>query len=160
MTLRPTYRCVAFAALASAAVFALTACEKPGPGVSVFSGTSTEHNQALCWSFSGETLEPDQCAQDVVEGALAGRGVSSIPIIPGSTVGISVDPTVADAGWVPVIGSQRLVETPITSTYFRFAFPDLQEVPPSGVSLQIVAGSGEITRGIWVFRLIPNPGVG
>jgi hypothetical protein len=47
-----------------------------------------------------------------------------------------------------------LTSTPLTSPYFRFTFPDLQEVPEDGVLLQIVAGQGDSTRGIWIFRLV------
>jgi hypothetical protein len=157
--MRTSVRRSALAILAGAAVFALGACEKPAPGISVFSGVSTQHDQALCWSFSGESLSPEECAQDVVQEALTGQGVRSIEVIPGETVGISVEPQVASEGWTPVIGTERLVQTPINSTYFRFTFPDLQQVPEGGLPLQVVAGSGETTRGIWVFRLIPNPGV-
>jgi hypothetical protein len=147
------------AALFAAGALTLSACEKPAPGVSVFAGTATEHRAALCWSFDGTALSSEVCAQDVVQEALAGDGVASIPVIPGQTIGISVDPVVAAQGWTPVISTQRLVEQPITSTYFRFTFPDLQQVPEGGLPLQIVAGTGEETRGIWIFRLIPNPGV-
>ena len=45
------------------------------------------------------------------------------------------------------------MSTPLETTYYRFTYPDLQEVPEDGVLLQIVAGRGESTRGIWVFRL-------
>ena len=90
--------------------------------------------------------------------ALDGADVAAIPVIPGQVIGISVDPAVADAGWFPVIGSQRLTQRPITSTYYRFTYPDLQEVPVDGVSLQVVAGS-EGTLGLWVFQLVPSMGV-
>ena len=144
---------------AGASVLALSACEKPSPGVSVFSGQTSAHSQALCWSFSGESLDSTACAQDVVEDALRGGGVMSIPVVPGETIGISVDPSVASQGWTPVVGSQRLLQTPTTSTYYRFAFPDLQEVPATGLPLQVVAGSGDTTVGIWIFRLVPRPGI-
>ena len=84
--------------------------------------------------------------------------MARVPVIPGQVIGISVDPVVADAGWFPVIGSQRLTQQPITSTYYRFTYPDLQEVPADGVSLQVVAGA-DGTLGLWVFQLIPSPGV-
>lgn len=144
---------------AGASVLALSACEKPTPGVSVFSGQTSANSQALCWSFSGETLDATDCAQDVVESALRGAGVASIPVVPGETIGISVDPSVAAQGWTPVVGSQRLLQTPTTSTYYRFSFPDLQEVPEGGLPLQVVAGSGDSTLGIWIFRLVPRPGI-
>ena len=139
-------------------VLGLAACEKPSPGVSVVSGMTSAYRAALCWSFDGEPLSAETCAQDVVTGALEGADAARIPVIPGQVIGISVDPVVAGAGWYPVIGSQRLTQTPITSTYYRFTYPDLQAVPPDGVSLQVVAGN-EGTLGLWVFELIPAPGV-
>ncbi len=144
--------------LAAVSVLALAACEKPAPGVSVVSGMSSAYRAALCWSFDGEPLSAETCAQDVVTEALDGADVAAIAVIPGQVIGISVDPAVADAGWFPVIGSQRLTQRPITSTYYRFTYPDLQEVPVDGVSLQVVAGS-EGTLGLWVFQLVPSMGV-
>jgi hypothetical protein len=119
---------------------------------------TSAYRAALCWSFDGEPLSAETCAQDVVTEALDGADVARIPVIPGQVIGISVDPVVADAGWFPVIGSQRLTQQPITSTYYRFTYPDLQEVPADGVSLQVVAGA-DGTLGLWVFQLIPAPGV-
>ncbi|MGA1479540.1 MAG: hypothetical protein ACO38N_00530 [Candidatus Nanopelagicales bacterium] len=139
-------------------VLALAACEKPAPGVSVVSGMTSAYRAALCWSFDGEPLSAETCAQDVVTEALDGADVARVPVIPGQVSGISVDPVVADAGWFPVIGSQRLTQQPITSTYYRFTYPDLQEVPADGVSLQVVAGA-DGTLGLWIFQLIPSPGV-
>lgn len=139
-------------------VLALAACEKPAPGVSVVSGMTSAYRAALCWSFDGEPLSAETCAQDVVTEALDGSDVARVPVIPGQVIGISVDPVVADAGWFPVIGSQRLTQQPITSTYYRFTYPDLQEVPADGVSLQVVAGA-DGTLGLWIFQLIPSPGV-
>jgi hypothetical protein len=144
--------------LALVAAFALAGCEKPGPGATVFSGSTSAYQLALCWSFDGEPLSPETCAQDVVTEALDGADIGRVPVVPGQVIGISVDPVVADAGWYPVIGSQRLTQQPITATYYRFTYPDLQEVPADGVSLQIVAGS-EGTLGLWVFELYPEPGV-
>ena len=159
-----TRRRVAAAALAAVGlavvgIFTLAGCEKPGPGVSVVSGSTSAWREALCWSFSGEPLSPETCAQDVVTNAMDGADVAQIPILPGNVIGISVDPVVADAGWYPVIGSQRLTQQPVTSTYFRFTYPDLQEIPAAGVALQVVAGQGEETLGLWVFQLVPAMGV-
>lgn len=155
MRLRRTALVVSLAAVSA---LALGACEKPAPGVTVVSGMTSAYRAALCWSFDGEPLSSQTCAQDVVTEALDGADVASIPVTPGQVIGISVDPAVASAGWYPVIGSQRLTQRPITSTYYRFTYPDLQEVPVDGVSLQVVAGS-EGTLGLWVFQIIPTPGV-
>lgn len=142
------------AALAVSAVLVLSGCEKPAPGVSVFSGTTTKNEAAVCWAFDTPSLEPGDCAQDLITQASSGQQVARIPVVPGDTVGISVDKVVAESGWTPVIGQQRLTSTPLSTPYFRFTFPDLQEVPEDGVLLQVVAGRGDSTRGIWIFRLV------
>ncbi|MFM7211720.1 MAG: hypothetical protein ACKOYQ_06910 [Actinomycetota bacterium] len=144
--------------LAVASSLLLAACEKPAPGVSVVSGTTSAYREALCWSFDGEPLGPDTCAQDVVTQALEGEQVATLPVLSGDVVGISVDPKVADLGWYPVVGSQRLTQEPVFTTYYRFTYPDLQPVPPKGVALQVVAGQGTETLGLWVFRIVPATG--
>jgi len=149
----PRSRLALLATITFVGALVLTGCEKPAPGVSVFAGTTTEYRQAVCWAFDAEALEPGDCAQDVITEASAGNAVATIPVVPGETIGISVDPKVADAGWSPVIGQQRLVSTPLGTTYYRFTYPDLQEIPAEGVLLQIVAGRGDSAKGIWVFRL-------
>lgn len=151
----PPARGAAVVGLAGVAVLTLAGCEQPAPGVTVFAGTTSEHREALCWEFTGDNLQPGACAQDIVEGALAGDDVARIPVVPGETVGISVDPKVADAGWFPVVGDQRLTEEPLSTTYYRFQFPSLQQVPADGLSLQVLAGRDTKTRGIWVFKLVP-----
>lgn len=152
-------RIVVLSAVALTAAVALTGCEKPAPGVSVVSGTTSAYRPALCWSFSGEALSAESCAQDLVTRAFDGGSAATIPVVPGATIGISVDPVVADTGWYPVIGTQKLTEQPLTTTYYRFTYPDLQEVPADGVPLQVVAAEGGSTVGLWVFALVPGRGV-
>lgn len=149
-------RAPAFAvALALTSLLVISGCEKPAPGVTVVSSTNSAYREALCWSWDAEPLSPESCAQDLVTSALEGGEVARIPVVPGNTIGISVDPQVAEAGWYPVVGSQRLTQVPVTTTYYRFTYPDLQEVPAAGVPLQVVAGEGESTLGLWVFQLVP-----
>ncbi len=149
---------LALTALAIVTGLGLSACEKPAPGVSVVSGTTSAYREALCWSFDGEPLGPETCAQDVVTQALEGEQVAELPVLSGDVIGISVDPTVADLGWYPVVGSQRLTQQPVFTTYYRFTYPDLQPVPPNGVALQVVAGQDTETLGLWVFRIVPATG--
>lgn len=136
-------------------VLGLTGCDKPNPGASVFSGTTTQFQRAACWSFSGEAIDPAACAKDVVGDAKAGARIPSIPVVPGQVIGISVDPVVADEGWAPQVNGQPLITTPTTSTYFRFSYPELQPVPADGILMQIVAGKDGASRGVWFFRLVP-----
>lgn len=148
-------RILIVAVAATAAAAGLSACEKPNPGVTVWSGTNSQHAAALCWSSNPTvTVSARGCAADVVQKATAGGKVPTIKVIPGSTVGISVDPVVADNGWFPAIAGQRLSQTPIKSTYFRFTFPQAQ-IPAEGYTLEIIGRGTQAndTRGIWVFRL-------
>lgn len=130
----------------------LTACTKPNPGATVFSGTSSAWREAACWANDDNGIDATNCTEDLIAKASDGNVVGTVTVVPGSTVGISVDPVVAEAGWYPVIGNQRLVEEPITSTYYRFTYPDMQAIPVGGTALQIIAGS-EKAKGIWVFSL-------
>ncbi len=149
-------RIVLGALVLAAASAGLTACEQPNPIISVFSGTTTEWREAACWSESA-AIDPNECAQTVIANAADGPGLARVPVVPGEVVGISVDPKVADKGWTPRIGGQNLTQTPVTSTYFRFTFPEFQEVPAEGLNLEIIAGSNETTNGLWLFQLV-QPG--
>jgi hypothetical protein len=131
----------------------LTACTKPSPGATVFSGGSSAYREAACWTDGDTGLDASNCTEDLIAKASDGEVVGKVSVVPGSTVGISVDPVVADAGWYPVIGNQRLVDEPITSTYYRFTYPDMQSIPEGGTALQIIAGA-EKAKGIWVFSLV------
>ncbi|MBK9738290.1 MAG: hypothetical protein IPO93_01965 [Actinobacteria bacterium] len=137
-------------------VLSLAGCDKPNPGASVFSGTTSQFQRASCWSFTGEAIDPAACAKDVVGSALEGARIPKIPVVPGQVIGISVDPVVADEGWVPQVNSQNLTQSPITSTYFRFTYPEFQSVPEEGILLQIVAGKEGASRGVWFYRLMPS----
>ena len=102
----------------------LAGCEKPNPGVTVWSGTSSEHVPALCWQHDEDaSLGPRDCAQDVLERAGTGEGITRLDVSPGATVGISVDPVVADSGWSVQIAGQT-VAAGLTDTYYRFTFPE------------------------------------
>lgn len=145
------------ALITALAAVALVGCTKPFPGISVVAGTTSAHRAALCWTFDKPALEPGMCTQEVISEAMNGATVTRIPISPGQTIGISVDPIVADAGWTPIIGNQPLSQSPLNTLYFRFAYPELQPVPESGLDLQIIAGSGEAVKGLWSFKLVPAP---
>jgi hypothetical protein len=143
----------ALLSLTVSALLVLSGCTKPLPNATVFSGSNSENRQATCWAFDAEELGAGDCAQDLIAQAATGDAVSVVSVFPGDTVGISVDPVVAETGWFVVLGNQRLTENPITSLYYRFTFPAAQEIPEEGVLLQIVASSGVGARGIWVFKL-------
>lgn len=143
----------ALVSLTVSALLVLSGCTKPLPGAGVFSGANSQYRQATCWAFDSDELGDGDCAQELITQAATGDAVSIVDVIPGDVVGISVDPVVAETGWYVVLGNQRMTESPITSLYYRFTFPDTQVIPPEGILLQIVASSGVGARGIWVFKL-------
>ncbi len=131
----------------------LTSCEKPNPGVTVWSGTNSEHREAVCWTEQ-DAITPEECAQDIVLSALNDPEVATIPVLADQTVGISVDPDVAEHGWFVAVGGQRFNDGAIYSTYYRLTFPKVY-IPEGGYDMQVIAqGKGNATRGIWVFKLI------
>ena len=131
----------------------LTACEKPKPVVTVTSGTSSASGQALCWA-SSNTISAQTCAESLVAGALNNPDTPTVKIVSDQTLGISVDPKVAELGWYAAIGGQRLTTNAIYSTYYRFTFPQTT-IPDTGFSLQVIAQSTQSApRGIWLFKLV------
>lgn len=141
------------ALFSSILVLSLSACEKPNPGATVWSGTSKAHSEALCWS-DDEAITSKECAQDIVTNATADPHIGTIKVLADQTVGISVEPKVAELGWYVAIGGQRFNDAPITSTYYRFTFPKVA-IPAEGYDMQVIAqGKGNATRGIWVFKLV------
>lgn len=146
-------RKIAAIAVLALAASTLSACSQHNPGATVWSGTSSAHREALCWSADA-AVTADNCAQDIVSGALSGPEVAEIPVQKEQTIGVSVDPVVAEKGWYIAIGGTRINENPITSTYYRFSFP-VESVPAEGYALQVVAqGTGSATRGLWLFKLV------
>ncbi len=123
----------------------LAGCEKPTPGVSVYSGTTTLRSEAFCWS-EGEATKPEDCRRDRVE-------TDALPVREGRTISISVDPQLEKTGWVPAINKQALVREPLTSSSYSFALPE--DVLRSDPELEIYA-SDRIdgpARGLWAFAL-------
>lgn len=144
---------------AAAAVVALAACEKPTPGVSAYSGSNSVRTQALCWAPEEEgSVDAQACAQQVAESVKAGKDVPTLDVTGDATLGISVDPVVADFGWNLTINGTPINSQPITETYYRITYPQPGaglQLPPEG-SLQIVAvgKKANTVRGVWGIRTV------
>ena len=143
----------ALLSLTVSALLLLSGCTKPLPNATVFSGSNSQNRQATCWAFESDELGTGDCAQDLIAQAASGDAVSVVSVFPGDTVGISVDPAVAETGWFVVLGDKRLNANPITSLYYRFTCPETQVIPAEGELLQIYASTGVGARGIWIFKL-------
>ncbi len=138
-------RSVAFG-LATVGLLTLTGCDKPNPTVTVFSGSSSNRAEAICWSRSGKAVDTSTCGSEEKVGAISVRA--------NQTVGISVDPKIADSGWIVAVGQSQLTPRKITETYFRFTLTP-QELASGPLRLQVVAvdKAGTAPVGRWLFDL-------
>lgn len=129
------------------ALLALTGCDKPSPAVTVFSGSESARSEARCWDRSGETVDPNgsTCSNE--------EGIKSLEVKPGQTIGISVDTSVADAGWFVAVGQTRLSDT-LDNTYHRFTLTD-QQLSQGPLNLQVIAldDTKKGPRGLWFVKL-------
>ena len=133
----------------------LTACSKPAPEVSVFSGATSVHTAALCWSNDAATA----CNTQGIGGTH-----DSLTIQQGSPLGISVDSDVADAGWVPQLvingQSQSLTTAPLHRRYWKMQFPETAGTSLMGhsVTLEVIAltDNQQSPRGVWSIALSPS----
>lgn len=150
-------RALRVAAVGAVAVGVLAACEKPAPSVTVWAGTASVWTEASCWGTDAASPPSGVpvCTASTVQDALAdAASAPEVAVLADGTVGISVDPVVADSGWYPAIGTQKLVTEPVRDTYYRFTFPAGQTFPAGGFPLEVVAaGAGDVPRGVWLFRL-------
>lgn len=135
----------------------LAGCEKPPPGVTVWSGTNSEHVAALCWQFEeNKALTDRECAQSVISNAADGQGIPAIEVLPGNTVGVSVDKSVAAGGWSVQVAGQTLA-TGLTETYYRFTMPEVVGQDSTGYVLTVTALAKPTgARGYWFFKLTPS----
>ncbi len=131
-----------------AATAALASCEKPPPGVTVFTGTSSQRLAPTCFSWEGQ-IDPQQCLTEAAAAAAAGQ-TKRLDVVAENVVGISVDPSIAEEGWYPTVAGQRLSQETLKTTYFRFTFP---RVPanPQGYPLAVVSEGQE--KGVWTVRM-------
>lgn len=137
-------------ALAAAVLVSLTACDKPKPEVTVFSGARSVHAAAECWMSGDGACTIDTASEPTV-----------LPATSSSTLGISVDSDVAEVGWRPVLvvngQEQQLTTGVLHRRYWRMAYPEVALSGLEGQPLQLIVYSttddGQSVRGYWNFSL-------
>jgi hypothetical protein len=141
------------------AVCGLSACDKPAPGATVFSGSNSANREAICWSpDASEAFTESDCSislqstKDFNDRLL--EKVAIIATVPGETVGISVDSVVAENGWRLTINGRPLSRDAITDNYFKFTMPP-QPLRRGDAQLviQALTDDGSGVRGSWIFGL-------
>lgn len=157
-------RTAAMSAVLLTAAAMLTGCEQPRPLVTVFSGSASISREALCWS-NEPTLPIDaaDCLVDEGSDAMSEADaaeladyLATLVVNSGQTVGISVDPEVAESGWSVAVNGRRRNAELINSTYFRFELSE-RDFRGRSLELQVIAPTSDLTqrRGLWVFELRP-----
>ena len=116
------------------------------PLVTVFSpGSGSVTVLPQCWSPDAVVSE-----QDCESTSNLGR----LEVQPGATIGVNVDPPIAELGWVPTVNGERLVAQDLEGTYYRFALSESSFAKSRDSALEIYAVDDEQkTRGLWVLQL-------
>jgi hypothetical protein len=140
--------------IAGAAVVALTGCERPGPIVTVVSGTSSEWKEADVFCFEGQALERGDCAERDTEPV-------RLEVSPGQRIGVDVSKTVVERGWFIELsspggeGEAQSSDVQVDRHYFSFTAPD---VGPEGLRLTVKSLGEQGPRGPhsgeWTFDLV------
>ena len=148
-------RVLALALTVVSAALLLSGCTKPNPGVSVWAGTKSLHLQAQCWSADSTVALDINACSDVLTAADKAKDIPTLTLRPGSTMGISVDVKVAKNGWIAKLGSTTLIPTKITTTYWRFTYPQLAGLPAKNQLVILAVGPKTNSyRGVWVFNTV------
>ncbi len=141
-------RTAVVAGILATAALTLSACSKPAPAATVWSGNSSDRAEARCWSTdAAQTVNLNSCAS-------GGQAVPTISVLPGQTIGISVDTSVTKYGWYPTIGNQRLTASALTTTYYRFALSESDLTQPLQLRVLALGEGGQQLRGVWLFDLV------
>ena len=144
MTMRRT---AVIAGMLATAALTLSACEKPAPAATVWSGSTSDRTEARCWSSDAtQTVNLSSCVA-------GGTAVPTLSVLPGQTIGVSVDTAAARYGWYPTIGNQRLTAQPLTTTYYRFALSESDLTQPLQLRVLALGQGGQQLRGVWLFNL-------
>lgn len=137
------------AAAAAVALTALAGCQKPTPGVTVSSGAQSSHIEATVFCRAGQSVEARNCVEHLDR-------VAVVKVKPGEQVGIDVDSTLADHGWLVFDTDQNARSSVQDQHYFAYTpqFRDNNPIINLEVrSLDKVAEDAHVT-GVWKIQLV------
>ncbi len=152
-------------AIAAAVLIGLTACSKPKPEVTVFSGANSIHIAALCWTEDGSSaVGTAGCSNTDLQSLMSSGREPQLTVAQGSTMGISVDSDVAAAGWRPSLlingQAQVLTNNVLHRRYWKMVYPETAATSLMGtpLTLQIVTqgSNAKDLRGLWILKLSPS----
>ena len=147
---RSVTRGLAMFTCAVATVGVLSACQKPTPIITLFSGARSVHTDALCWSYD----EATQVNNTACQAAVKDLQPVVLAAVARTTIGISVDVSIAANGWVPMWNGAAL-SGPITSTYYSLALSDQDlATAPGLLTVQGLTANGTAVRGLWAVHVV------
>jgi hypothetical protein len=119
----------------------LAGCTKPTPEVTIQSGGTTLRSAAVNYQLDGKTVTNN-------------AGAKVLTVRPGDNVNISVDRTTASAGWVVLLGGQKI--SPILGNdqhHFAFQAPGFSGGAEAPLAIFQQPPNGGPAAGSWVFTL-------
>ena len=145
---------------ASADLFGLTACERPTPLVTLYSGETSINDRAFSYCFEGQDPAKEPGTPGACRFDTEGRTAKVLEVDPGDEVVVDVDRDLAHTGWTVVLrapGGQpsRLAIQDEHVTSFQ---PDFSRSPQITLEVLKLDRKAEDARavGVWQFALVPG----
>lgn len=133
---------------AACLALALTGCQKPTPGVTITSGAHSTHLESTTFCRDGQTAVAKNCVEHL-------NRIGRVEVTSGEPIGIDVDKSVAEHGWIVVLADAKQRSAVLDTHYFSYT-PDFSAGPLVTLeirSLSRVADDAE-TTGVWKFQLV------
>lgn len=141
------------------ALVGLTGCDRPTPAVTLYSGGTSIHDDAMSYCFDGQ----DPQAEPGTKGACrieSGRTPKVLRVRPGDLVTIDVDKDLADSAWFAAIRIEGRPDTRVAASddhVARFQ-PDFGQGVTQLVDVRKQAGEEQNAKvvGLWTFLVVPR----
>lgn len=138
----------------------LTACTRPTPGVTLYSGGATVRDDAFSYCFDAQDPQAAQGAQDACR-IEAERAPEVLRVRPGDTVLVDVDKDLADSGWFAALRTEGHdpVRTAVQSEeHVVRVQPDFNQGTRQFLEVRKLDGPREDARvvGLWLFVVVPE----
>lgn len=137
---------------AGALLLALSACERPTPGVTIVSDGKSARTGSALYCRSVADLDAQRCVETPDE-------VAVLRVAQGGQIGIDVDKKLADKGWY-VVDADAKQRSAVQDEHYFTIQADFTDRPVDSVinleirSLDRVAEDGARVLGVWRFQIL------
>jgi hypothetical protein len=131
-------------------LMSLTGCQKPTPGVTLSTGTHSVHVESTTFCRDGQSAASRNCVEHLTRTTI-------VRVKQGDAVGIDVDRTLAEHGWILVDADANARSDVQDEHHFSYT-PDFRAGPVIHLevrSLDRVADDAR-TTGVWKFQLVAS----